>query len=485
MKRPVKPISITRWMAHPDLLGPWFSGPTWATWTCIDKAIFGEQLTPTELAAFRTITGRDRPPPGQVKEAWLAMGRRSGKSLKAAAYAAFVAVEGNRRHNYRRYLVPGETAVVQILAVDREQAGVIFNYLDAMFTHQPALRKLLAKQPTASTIELRSGISIEVTTNDRRRVRGRTVIAAIFEEVAHWLPSERSTNPDTEVYRAVRPAMLSVPSSLLVGISSPHARSGLFWSKYKSSFGRDTPNILVANAPTLTMNPSADRAEIEAAYAEDEEWAKAEFGAQFRSDLEPYVTREIIAGVTTAGAIERPPVPSHRYIAFVDPSGGSSDSFTAAIAHPEVDPATRVTTAVLDVLFEARPPFSPAQVIADIASLLRSYRISTATSDRYAGVFPIELFRNNGIVVRHSDKPKSDIYRELPPLLRSGRVDLLDNARLAAQLIALERRVARGGKESIDHPAHPGAHDDLANAAAGAITLAAGTIARGRVGILW
>ena len=37
--------------------------------------------------------------------------------------------------------------------------------------------------------------------------------------------------------------------------------------------------------------------------------------------------------------------------------------------------------------------------------------------------------------------------------------------RLAAQLCSLERRTARGGKDSIDHP--PGGHDDLANAVAG------------------
>jgi hypothetical protein len=35
------------------------------------------------------------------------------------------------------------------------------------------------------------------------------------------------------------------------------------------------------------------------------------------------------------------------------------------------------------------------------------------------------------------------------------------------QLVALERRTARGGRDTIDHP--PGAHDDVANAVAGVI----------------
>jgi hypothetical protein len=63
------------------------------------------------------------------------------------------------------------------------------------------------------------------------------------------------------------------------------------------------------------------------------------------------------------------------------------------------------------------------------------------------------------------------LYRDALPLLNSGRVELLDVPRLAAQLCSLERRTVRGGKDSIDHP--PGAHDDLANAVAGVVTLAA------------
>ena len=71
-----------------------------------------------------------------------------------------------------------------------------------------------------------------------------------------------------------------------------------------------------------------------------------------------------------------------------------------------------------------------------------------------------------------ADKPKSDLYASFLPLLNSGRVELLDHPRLHAQLLALERRTARGGRDSIDHP--PNAHDDVINAAAGALLAAAG-----------
>lgn len=78
--------------------------------------------------------------------------------------------------------------------------------------------------------------------------------------------------------------------------------------------------------------------------------------------------------------------------------------------------------------------------------------------------------RKAGIEYEVCETAKSDLYKELLPALNSGHIELLDHARLRAQLAGLERRTARGGRDSIDHP--PGSHDDLINAAAGALVSA-------------
>jgi hypothetical protein len=54
-------------------------------------------------------------------------------------------------------------------------------------------------------------------------------------------------------------------------------------------------------------------------------------------------------------------------------------------------------------------------------------------------------------------------------MLNSGTIDLLDDDKAINQIVGLERRTARGGRESIDHG--PGGHDDVANAIAGAASL--------------
>jgi hypothetical protein len=82
------------------------------------------------------------------------------------------------------------------------------------------------------------------------------------------------------------------------------------------------------------------------------------------------------------------------------------------------------------------------------------------------------MFQAVGLHYVAADRVKSDLYRDLLPLLTSRRVELLDHPRLVTQLIRLERHASRMGREVITHP--PQSHDDLANAAAGALVFAAG-----------
>jgi hypothetical protein len=58
------------------------------------------------------------------------------------------------------------------------------------------------------------------------------------------------------------------------------------------------------------------------------------------------------------------------------------------------------------------------------------------------------------------------------PLLNSGRITLPRHDRLIAQIVGLERRVSRAGRDSIDHA--PGGHDDIANAVSGVIAAISG-----------
>jgi hypothetical protein len=264
--------------------------------------------------------------------------------------------------------------------------------------------------------------------------------------------------------------MATIPNALLICVSSPYAKRGVMYEAYREYYGKDQDRVLVVKAPTKTMNPTIDEAVIDEAYARDEASARAEYGAEFRDDVESFVSREVVDACITPGRTSLPASPERHYFGFVDPSGGSQDSMTMGISHVEE------LKAVLDVVLEVKPPFSPEAVVEEFCEALTEYRVTHVRGDRYGAQWVAEQFKKRGIEYRPADLSRSDIYRELLPLLNSRRAQLLDQPRLIAQTCGLERRVARGGKDSIDHG--PGSHDDLINSGAGALVYAARTIDR-------
>ena len=458
MTRARRPISnIIDAINDPNLFAPWFKDrATWAAWFAFLAALFALPLTSEQLAIYRQCTGRNEPPSSPASEGWLVCGRRAGKSFVLALVAVFLACF----FNYRQYLAPGERGTVLVVASDRRQARIILRYIRALLTQVPMLARMIERE-TAEAFDLTNSVSIEVATASFRSVRGYAIVAALLDELAYWMTDD-AADPDYEIINAIRPGMATIPNAMLLCASSPYARRGALWNAHRQHFGKDGDPILVWQADTRTMNPTVPQRVIDEAMERDAARASAEYLAQFRSDIESLLAREAVEACISTGVRERPYVSGLRYFGFVDPSGGSADSFTLAIAHKEND------VAILDAVREARPPFSPEAIVSEFAALLKAYRISTITGDRYAGEWPRERFRVHGIKYEPAAKPKSDLYRDLLPVINSGRVDLLDHERLLNQLIRLERRTARSGRDSIDHA--PGGHDDLANAVAGALT---------------
>jgi hypothetical protein len=251
---------------------------------------------------------------------------------------------------------------------------------------------------------------------------------------------------------------------MLLCASSPYSRRGALFDAYARWHGKDDAPVLVWQAATRIMNPTVPQAVIDEALEKDQASAAAEYLAEFRSDLEGFVSLDAVQACIAPGVRERPPQRAAKYIGFCDPSGGSSDSMVLCIAHKEG------STVILDLIREARAPFGPEAIVEEFADQLKVYRCTRVHGDRYAGEWPREQFRKYGINYAVCDESKSELFVGLLPLINSRAVDLLDNNRMITQLVGLERRTGRSGKDSIDHS--PGGHDDIANACAGACVLA-------------
>lgn len=446
-------MNILQAIDDPALFAPWFKDArTWATWRVFLAALFGLPMTADQLATYRQLTGRADVPSDEIGETWLVCGRRAGKSFILAVVAVYLACF----RDYRPYLQPGERGTVIVIASDRRQARTIFRYARALLTRIPMLAKMIERS-AAETFDLTNSVSIEIGTASFRTSRGYTIVAALCDEIAFW-HSDDSANPDVEILDALRPGMATIPTSMLLCASSPYAKRGALHNAFRRHYGRPGP-VLVWKAPTRVMNPSVPQRIVNAAIERDPAAAASEWLAEFRNDISAFVPREVIQSCVDAGERERPFDSKHQYVAFVDPSGGSSDSMTLAIGHRE----NEIT--VVDVVREIPAPFDPESATDEFVKLLREYRLTQVTGDRYAGQWTAQAFQKRGIDYRHSDLPKSGLYIDLLPKLNSRTIRLVDNQRLINQLAGLERKTARGGKDSIDHG--PGAHDDLANVIAG------------------
>jgi hypothetical protein len=420
-------LNIVETMTDAELFEPWFAGSSWSAWRVALKGAYALAMTKAERNAFRAIAGRE-PPKKPVRECWFIIGRRGGKDSVASLMGTYTAAFFDPRGKLR----PGERASVLCLAVDREQAGIVLGYIKSYFAEIPYLKGMVTNE-TINGLELSNGVDIVVATNDYRSVRGRSVALAILDEVAYWR-DERSAAPDAETYNAIVPGTVTVGGTI-VGISTPHKKSGLLYSKWREHYGQ-AGDILVIHAPSVTMNPKLDKKLINAEIERDPAVGRAEWLAEWREDLASYIDRALIEAAVDTGVVVRPRIPDVTYHAFCDPSGGSSDSMALAVAHREGD------TVILDCLVEKPAPFNAAAVTAEIAKTLHEYGLTECRGDRYGAQWVVQSFAANGITYRHSQHDRSAIYADAVPLFTSGMARLLDNRRLVGQLAALERRTS-------------------------------------------
>jgi hypothetical protein len=463
-KAAISPVNIDVALRDPQLLGAAFGDPeSWSTWMTVLKSAFGIKLNRKERRAFAAVAGNRNPPSNVVRELWAVIGRRGGKSRIAAAIAAFIAAFVDHRGK----LAAGEVGFVLVLAPTQAQAAVVFQYVLAFFQSSPILSRQI-ENVTANEIRLVGNIVVGVHPNSFRTIRGRTLLACVFDETAYWR-DETSASPDIECYRAVLPA-LATTAGMLIGISSPYRRMGLLHTKHREHYGQNSADVLVVQGGTIAFNPTLDVSIVESARTSDPEAALSEWDAQFRADLAALLDDATIdAAIEHGRPLELPPHKGIKYSGFTDASAGRHDAFALCIGHREGDKENG--RFIADVIRGRLPPFDPRVVAGEFATLAKEYGLSKLTGDNYSGEWVAASFKSAGIAYERCLMPKSQLYLEGLPAFNRGAVSIPNMPRLIRELRLLERRVHRSGKDSVDHG--QGGSDDFANVLFGALVLAA------------
>lgn len=465
-------MATTNLLEFMDLCG--LRGDSWRPWQTVAKCVEGRPLDRDDQALYEACTHRTRPLTERPSEVWILKGRRAGGTRFAGCLATQAALQPYPQ------LAPGEQAVVGLAAADREQAKVLFNYAVSPFQERPDLRGLVAQRSgwaalrdlivreTRWSLGLKTGATVEVHTSHYGHIRGRTFALAVASEVNFWA-SEDGSNPGSETITAIKPGLATSRGQLFVE-STPWIKQGPGWDMYRRYFGVDDARVLIWQAASQVMNPLLDDALVADALERDPESAQSEWLAQFRDDAGALVTDAVLRAVVAAGRGLLEPHVDHQYLLFVDPATGSGqDSMTMGIAHLEHREGRPVP--VVDGVAEARPPFDPADVEVAIAEHARAYGVDRVHGDGFAKGWTGALFEHAGLRYEVSPMSKSEIYLSALSLINAKMIELPDEPRLLVQIAGLQRRPGAAGRESVDHAAKSGSHDDVCNAALGAAAL--------------
>jgi hypothetical protein len=381
-------------------------------------------------------------------------GRRSGKTRAMAVFSVWLAT----CCDWNDCLSIGEIGVALFLSPVERQAVHAHRYASELIDHVPLFSAQITNM-TSGCIELDGKLELRTEAANWRHNRGSTCISICFDESAFLRSADDSANSDVEILQALKPSLATTQGPMLL-TSSPAGMEGVIYKIHQRHFGaKGDKHILVVQAPSRTLNPTLRKDIIDKAFEEDATGAAAEFGGEFRQPFASYLERSIVEKCVELGVTQRQKLPLVSHLAFVDPSGGRSDSFTCAIGHMQKHNGLDVC--VVDCIYEARSP----HITKQISELLKIYNINFVVGDAYGGDWPITAFAKNGIGYQNSLLSKDELYMHGLPLWMAGRVLMLDHPRAIDQLCSLKRKLGQAGREIIYKP--KGSHDDIANCVAG------------------
>lgn len=390
-------------------------------------------------------------------------GVRSGKSILAGGVAlrsALVADLGpTRPHEIPRAVVVGPSL---------DNAGQTFSLLRGALVSGP-LASLIVEETSESILISRPHdgriveLAVVAASRGAIKVRSRWLVAAVLEEAALFgVEATGSVVNAEELLRAAEPHIL--PGGQIAVISSPYGREGLLFDLYRDGFGKPSPRLLVVHAPTVAMNPAFDRERIEALRRTHPDVAAREYDATWLDADTSFLDSASITRAQREAPEALPPSSTHHYVAAIDPAT-RGNAWPLVVGHREGDRV--VIDLAVQWVGSKSSPLSPRSVLAELASLVKPYRVTSLLSDRWAIDALADLATDVGLSlceVRRTPEETVSRWLDLRALLGAGLLELPPDPVVRSDLAALRRRVSAGGMRVELPLTSDGRHADFAAA---------------------
>jgi hypothetical protein len=434
----------------------------------IDGLPLGELATCSEVV--NAIGDVEALPGVAPSEVLILSGIRTAKSLIAAA----TAVRASQTCDLSG-LGAGETPRVSVVSLSLDLARVVFDHLTGNIMAKPALRALLVGDPTADSLLLRhpSGRVVEIKVVAGARA-GASLVArwsagCIFDEAPRMIGADDGVVNFDDCRRAVIGRLL--PGAQVISIGSPWAPFGPIYQRVMERHGKPGPDLVIVRAPAPAMNPVTWTPEkVEELRVREPQVYLTDVLAEFADPVSSMFGSIELEKVTRKGPDVLAPERGHHYAATMD-AGTRSNAWTLAVATIRLVEGRFVRTVALAKQWQGSrvEPLDPDVVLAEIASLLKPYRVAYITSDAWSldALRAVARRYGLGIIDKTVTAPmRLQLYETMRMMVASGEIEFPPDPVVRADLVSVRKRVTQSGI-SIELPrTSDGRHADYAPALA-------------------
>jgi len=396
--------------------------------------------------------------PGQVesldayysgaKPNWLLLsGRRGGKSLLSDVIACYEALIPDMS----QYTRPGEDRYILIVSVREDNAKVHIRQIVRMLRHTKAIGGMI-KQVKQDRVILKNNTTIMSLPASARAGRGYGASLLLLDEAAFFVDTMGNSSAEV-IFEALSPTVATFGEMARIIITtSVNAETGLVYELYDRTLSGELDDWHITKKATRELNPKVSEKVINSALKRDPESAQAEYFAEFRAQLESFLSAEAIDRCVDPEIKQGKAGSDNHYLMAVDPAL-MRDNYGYGIAHLEngvvmLDYINRLTApvnanAAEDLLKSLVERYKPSSVLCDNAS----------TSQRLKGKVPM-------VYTPFTRQQKLRIYGALKEAINLGMLIIPNDKDLIAELKALQ---IRNGVDISAPKAGRIKHDDLAD----------------------
>ena len=453
------------------------------------------------LVANRRVNQSAYTPGETHNELMLCCGRRASKSNIISIVCAYELHRMIKLENPQAYygFPSGSEIDITTVAASDGQAATLFNMIKNRILDCPFFNGRLDAD-TQTYLSLRTDDDMKMQRAGSVRVycagagsaalRGKNNLIVVVDEAAFFDNLGKASLP--EAWNALTPSTTTfIPKGKTrcegkrILLSSPLAKSGMFWDKFCEAF--EMPDgMLMFQMYTTMVNPRVSATDLRMAQRRDKAKFLCEFCGEFSDTVAAWADPDALAAcVDSRRRLNQPKGdPGLDYFMGVD-FGGKNDGSAVAICHREDN---IIVLDYADVYFaagsdawdgiapyygEANRLFAEEEIVPltgfadEIQRLCDRFNIVEGWFDQFNGYGLLELLKERGLTKFETRNVTAalncQVFQATKSLLGSGNLRLFDHPVLIPELAGLEER-REGSRLTVEAPQRTGYHDDLADA---------------------